>query len=250
MKDVNKLYPVSLTKRVIAFLIDSFIVNFTRSILIQILILFWLQKYIANFAKGFEFVFGANVKSSDISSVHISYLTQSQLFPRFLISFGIIISIGFIYNLILLSTKWSATIGQKIVGIFAVSKNEKSMKWYQIIARSFWVIFPLNAILFLVIYQIVRHINNATLLSPKVFMLIIGIGLLVWYDMFFFTKDKLFMHDFLSATKIVQKNENVKDFLEKIFDFMDKFTPDFNKLINKIKKIRKKNHNQNKKKKK
>jgi len=241
-----KLSPVNFSRRATAFIIDLFIISFIRSICIQVLVLYWLSKYIIDFANGFKFVFGQNVKPSDFSSVHFRYFTQSELFPKFLIFFIFIISIGFIYNLIMLFTKWSATIGQKIVGIFAISRKEKPMKWYHILARSFFAVLPLNAILFLFIYQFLGETGVVKALAPQTFIIIVGVGLLIWYDIFFFTQDKLLMHDVLSSTKIVQKDEFSKGFFEKLFDIMDRLTPDLKKLLSKIGEILKDNKKEKK----
>jgi len=250
MKD-NQLSPVNFSRRMTAFVIDSSIVCVIRVFLLQIFITSWLQKYIINFVNSFKFVFGDNIKPSEFNDTHLRFFMQNELFPRFIMCIIILILVGFIYNLIMLSTKWSATVGQKIVGIFTVSKNENPIKWYQVIARSFLTIFPMNMLFLLSIYQLLGAIGSVKPLSQQIFVLTVGLGALAWYDMFFFTKDKILMHGFLSGTKIVRKGEFSKGFFDIAFDLIDKIIPSLWKMVGKFKDIIKKSSkniaNENKK---
>ena len=253
MKD-STLSAVNFSKRLTAFFIDSLLICLARSIILQISANYWLRKNIINFVNDFRDIFGANFKSANISSIHLRFFMSTNLFPKIILLCIFLLSLSFIYNLILLSSKWSATIGQKIVGIFAVSKNGTKMRWYQILLRSFLAPLPLVGFFVLSAYQVLGEIELIKALNPQTFLLIIGIGFLAWYDLFFFTEDKLLGHDLLSGTKIVKKGEFTKGFFDKAFEFIDKLTPNLGKLIKKIfsifKKSKKNIANTNKKRKK
>lgn len=239
MKKVN-FSPVTCTKRVIAFAIDIFIIQFTRGLLFQVMSFYWLQKHAINLLSEFKFVFRHELDLRQLTYSQVEFIQQHAFFSRFLIVIGVVMLVGFVYNLITLSTKWSATVGQKIVGFYIISsKKEKKLTRSKALLRSVLVSIPLGVSAVLIMLAIAGNWGLGPQISPPMLILSVGFILLCWYDMFFFTKDKLLMHDLLSSTRAVVEVKE-EDFVEKTLNFIDSLVSKSFKMVKKAWKKRKK----------
>lgn len=233
--DKDQIAPARIKKRIFAFIIDIFIVYFLRFFYIHLALQFWLMRYVMDFLHKYEQLFG-KVDFNRITNVEIDFFSKSDLFIQikwFVVGLFII---PIFYNMVLFFTKWSATIGQKLVNIRVVSKNGSEMKFYQIIARSIALMIPwlfsffvvLNQ--YLVIHKIGNPLNNTSLI---IFMMIF----LSWYDLAVLTKNKLVFHDYITRTRVVEDNVANFDGKSSIFKrlFVINFVEEFRKFKNNIK---------------
>lgn len=231
----NQTIPATIKKRIIAFGIDAFIMYLLRFFYINFAIHFWLLKSSVNFLKDYEVLFG-KIDFSRITNIEINFFLKSHLFLQiewFIIGLFII---PIVYNMVLLFTKWSATIGQKIMGICVVSKNGGKPKFYQIIARSIFVVIPWVLMFFVILNQYLVDHKFAPSLD-RTSLILFMIIFLSWYDLAILTKNKLVFHDYVTLTKVVIKNtenyEHKESFLKRIF--FANFVEDFKEFKNGVK---------------
>ena len=199
-----------ISNRFFACLIDMFFVYLLRFFYINISIELWLRRSIEMFMEKYKILYGAfNLKK--ITLIEVYYFLNSSLFRELVIFVIGIFLIGVAYNLLFLSTKWSATIGQKLLGMYAVSKSGRRMRFYQIILRSFAVILPWFFMFVVLFCKSLADFGVKGLIDKTSFVVSI-IAFISWYDLIFLTKNKLVFHDLLTGTRvIVRNNEKYED---------------------------------------
>ena len=239
----NNFIPAPLKKRFFAFYIDVFVVYLIRFFYINFSIQFWLKRYFLEFLKNYELLFG-KLNFAKLTNIEISYFAKSQLFSQIIYFIIGIFLIPIIYNMIFFFTKWSATIGQKIMNICVISKNGNKMNFIQIILRSFVLMIPWILSFFVVIFQILssRNLIPSMTNGTVILFLLIFLG---WYDIAFITKNKLVFHDYITKTRTVIKNnkkyENEKSLLDILFiDSFKKFKNNIKNQIEKVKDLKEK----------
>lgn len=233
--DNNQITPAAIKKRIFAFFIDIFFVYIIRFFYIHLAIQFWLIKYVMDFLHEYEQLFG-KIDFNKITNVEMDFLLRSDLFIQIkLFIIGLFI-IPIFYNMVLFFTKWSATIGQKLVNIHVVSKSGSKMKFYQVIARSVALMIPWFFSFFVVLnqYLVIHKIGNPLNDSSVVIFMIIFLS---WYDLAILTKNKLAFHDYITRTRVIENNTiNYSDkpsILKKLFVL--NFADEFQKFKNNIK---------------
>lgn len=200
----------------------------------------FLKDDIIEYSKMFNAIFG-NQELQSLKVIHVEFFLRSDLYRKFETLVLFIFAIPFLYISIFLFTKWSATPGQKILGLKTFSYENKKPKWYNIIFRAFFIILPW---FFVFLFQINKFLSNfgyGTIISPRtVFFLLILFA--SYYDLVFFTKDKLTISDFCSRTKVMQKdngNSNrgffkpLKDFYKEKMNEAKKIKEEYKKTKNK-----------------
>ncbi len=221
--------PVS--NRFFAFLIDVFFVYLLRFLYINLSIQFWLREPIQSFMAKYKMLYGAfNIKR--VTPIEIYYFLNSSLFKQLVVFVIGIFLIAVIYNLILLSTKWSATIGQKLLGVYVVSKNGEKMKFYQVLARSFAVVLPWFFMFIVLFYKSLADLGATEMLDKTSFVISIII-FLSWYDLVFLTKNKLVFHDLLTGTRVIVKN--TEKYENESYSIWKVLFPNFKDMYNGIK---------------
>ena len=199
----NKTIPATTISRIFAFLIDAFCVYIFRFFYIIFSLRFFLKDKLFVLLKNYEMLFGKfNIKK--MTQVELNYIIRSDFFKCFVIFLIGAFLISTIYNLILLSTKWSATVGQKLLKIYVVSKDDSKIKPWQIVLRSFLVVIPWAIIFVIMDLKIITDLSPLNLISKNMLTIFIVI-VLTWYDLVFFTKNKLTLHDCLTSTKVIMK---------------------------------------------
>ena len=85
------------------------------------------------------------------------------------------------------------------------SNNGSKISILQNIGRSFLMIIPSISLFILSLIVIFNEELLKTIIDTNLFLLY-SILLLSWYDMIFFTKDKILFHDFATKTRVVVNN--------------------------------------------
>lgn len=204
VKENKILIAAPASTRFFAFLIDVFFVYLLRYFYISFSFVFWLKKPIEEFLKRYEMLYG-KFNYNNITNIELNYFFNSVLFKQIIIFIIGIFLIAVLYNLIFFLTKWSATIGQKIMGIYVVNKNGEKMKSYQAIARSVLLMVPWAFLFVIMFYKTLSDFNLAEQLDKTSFIISIFI-FLSWYDLIFLTKNKLVFHDYITSTRTITKN--------------------------------------------
>lgn len=220
--------------RFFAFLIDFFIVYIFRVIYFNLSIKLFLKEQILDFAKKYESLYG-KFDVNNITQAETIFFLQSNLFKILIVFFVFLFLIASVYNIICICTKWSSTIGQKIFHIHIVSSDGKKLNVYQIIARSILIVVPWA---FMFILSILMSVNvlNLNNVFDKNLLLISGFAFISWYDMIFFTKDKILFHDLISKTRVVVDNpEKYMD--TKQYNFLKFLFPDFKGMYTDLKDV-------------
>ncbi len=200
----KKIISAPVSSRFLAFLIDIFFVYLLRFLYINLSLQFWLKEPIQTFMTKYKMLYGS-FNLGKLTPVEIYYFLNSSLFKQLAVFVIGVFLIAVVYNFVLFSTKWSATIGQKIMGIRIASKNGEKMKFYQVLARSFAVVLPWFFIFVILFYKSLADLGLTEMLDKTSFVVSIVI-FLSWYDLVFFTKDKLVFHDLLTGTRAIIGN--------------------------------------------
>ena len=210
-----------------------------RFLYIYLSLFIWLQKYIKDFVENYKELYGEFQK---VSVLEINYFLKSELLVQIIYFLIGIFIIPVIYNMIFFSSKWSATIGQKLMNICVVSKNNSKITWYQTIFRSILLMFPWFLSFIVVSNQVLASKNISVSLDDTSLSLFVLI-FLGWYDLIFVTKNKLVFHDFITRTKVVIKNNDKYKPSDSIFkklviDGFKKCKQNIKDSINNYKKIK------------
>lgn len=201
MKNIELSY-APIRSRFLAFLIDFTIVYILRILYINLSNFLYFKNIVNDFIKKYHDLYGT---IASFAEINFQYILKSEFFNILLIYALSIFFISSVYNIICLSTKWSSTIGQKILGIHIVSNNGSKISILQNIGRSFLMIIPSISLFILSLIVIFNEKLLKTIIDTNLFLLY-SILLLSWYDMIFFTKDKILFHDFATKTRVVVNN--------------------------------------------
>lgn len=201
MKNIELSY-APIRSRFLAFLIDTFIIYIIRFVYLSLSNALYFNDLLKNFITTYYEKYG-EIKS--INEFNTQYIFESNFFKILIIYIVSIFFISTIYNIICLSTKWSSTIGQKILGIHIVSSNGSKINILQNIGRSFLIILPSISLFIFSLIVIFNEELLKTIIDTNLFLLY-SLLLLSWYDMIFFTKDKILFHDFATKTRVVVNN--------------------------------------------
>lgn len=201
MKNIELSY-APIRSRFLAFLIDAIIVYICRIFYMYFLNIIYLREAYNSFVRKYYEIYG-EIKS--LSELDLSYILNSNFFKVLIFSLVLAFLMTSIYNIICLSTKWSSTIGQKILGIHIVSSNGSKINILQNISRSLLVVVPSISIFVIFLISIFNSSLLQAMINNNLFLLY-SILLLSWYDMIFFTKDKMLFHDFATRTRVVVNN--------------------------------------------
>lgn len=228
----NNLSYAPIRSRFLAFIIDFSIVYFVRILYIQLSFLLYFQNDLNLFLIEYEKLYG---KISSISDIELQFFLNSNLFGEILFFVSSLFFVGTVYNIIFLLTKWSSTIGQKLLGIHITSSNGNKLNLLQIISRSILIVMPyyIFFILFL-LYTLNTLTNNNTVMQDL--LLIYGVAYICWYDMIFFTKDKILFHDLLTKTRVVINTPDTY-YDSKLMKVINFIIPDFRDIYSNFKKL-------------
>lgn len=232
MKD-NKIFFAPIKSRFFAFLIDFLIVYGIRILYINLIMSFFLKEEAINFSNKYQLLYG-NFNIENITRAEITFFLQSNLLKILIVFFIVLFFISSIYNIICLSSRWSSTIGQKILDIHIVSSNGKKINVYQIILRSILIVIPWFFMFILIILILINAIGLTNIFG-KNFMLLSVFAFISWYDMIFFTKDKIMFHDLITKTRVILNNP--KNYNNEKNVFLNFLFPDFKGMYNNLKQI-------------
>lgn len=226
MMNNEKMIAAPVRNRFFAFLIDVFLVYLIRFFYINLSLRLWLKDPIINFLQKYKLLYG-ELNFNKITPIEITYFLNSNLFRTLILFFCGIFIIPVIYNAILFSTKWSATIGQKLLGIYVVSKNGEKMNFLQILFRSIFINVPWAFIFIVMFAKMLSDYGIYGIMNQQYFIISL-ILFLSWYDLIFLTKNKLIFHDIITGTRVIVKDaekyeqENLDNIWKYIFpDFKD-----------------------------
>lgn len=204
MENNNQIIAAPIKNRFFAFLIDAFCVYLIRFFYIMLSLNFWLGNKIIDFTKKYELLYG-KFNVDKLTLVELAFILDSPLFKNIIFFIAGAFLLSMLYNGIFFSTKWSATIGQKLLGIYVVSKDGGKISSLQIIFRSILTMVPWIFIFFVMCFKLLFDFGMPTFMTKEIFVIAI-ILFLTWYDLIFFTKNKLVFHDLLTSTRVVVRH--------------------------------------------
>ncbi len=229
------MVPAAIRKRIFAFGIDVFIVYVLRFFYVNLAIQFWLIKYILKFLEEYERLFG-KIDFSRITNAEVNFFLKSNLFTQLKWFIVGLLIIPIFYNMFFFFTKWSATLGQKLMSIYVVSTSGTKMKFYHVVARSITLVIPWILSFFVVLNQYLVNHNIGNSLSDSSFIIFM-IVFLSWYDLAFLTKNKLVFHDYITFTRVIENTKTNYVGKPSIFKkfFVINFVDEFKKFKSNIK---------------
>lgn len=235
----TKIVAAPVKNRIFAFAIDSFLVYLIKVLYIHISWTLWLKNPIISFLEKYNSLFG-EVNPSKITSIEISFFIKSALFPKLMLLVAGVFLISIIYNFVFFCTKWSATVGQKLLGIYNVSKDGSKIRIHQALFRSVLVVLPYFFLFLVLFYQSLAGYNIVEKLNQTTFVIALII-FVSWYDLIFITKDKLVFHDYLSSTRVILKNPD--NSYKEDSSLLNLVFPDFKGMFNSLRTTIKENIN-------
>ena len=166
-----------------------------------------------------------------ITNIEVVFFLRSDLFKNLVLFVIGMFMVSMLYDVIFLLTKWSATFGQKICGIYVISKDGQKIKWYQCLVRGVMMNTPWMFIFFIIfgknlsIYEINVVDKQTFIISMLLF--------LSWYDLAFLTKSKIVFHDYITKTLVVVKNK--EKYIHNDSNILNILFPDFRDLYRNLK---------------
>ena len=228
----NKLAYAPVRSRILALLIDSFIVYILRLICMQFFSYFIINKNRETlFLEYNELV----KRMAEGKKIELYSLLQSDFFNVFIILGILLFCVSIVYNAICFSTKMSASVGQKLLGLKVVSTNGKNMNIWQIFSRSCLIMLPWLSLFFVLFSIMLGFINFGNEIGKN----ILGVYVLLfitWYDMIFFTKEKIMFHDLTTKTRVIIKNPSTY-YESKAMKVINFIIPDFKEMFLNMKNV-------------
>jgi uncharacterized RDD family membrane protein YckC len=225
--------------RLVAFLIDTLLVNFVKSIYVYRI----ANVFLKNKMLAFLLAMKQDLKIeqfNELTPEQLSYFVSSPFFTDVSIFVFSVFFLSMLYNIVCFCLK-GATIGQRIMKMHLVSFAGNPPKIYQFFLRTFAIFLPWLMIFIVALQSFLAQyqLSNITIGSIQITLLIY----ITWYDLVFFTKKKATMHDLISKTMLVFDDSNrQKTFIEKIIptprEFVDKLKKEFKKQFDKIRELR------------
>ena len=202
--DNSKFIVAPVKNRFFAFLIDVFFVYLIRFFYTNIALNFWLKNEVMLFLNKYKLLFG-DVNLKRITNIEVMFFLRSNLFKELMLFVAGIFIISIAYDIVFQLSKWSATLGQKFLGIYVISKNGEKIRWYQAVIRGIMINIPWIFISF-IMFSKELVVYDVDIIDKQTFIISI-ILFLSWYDMIFLTKNKIVFHDYVSRTLVVVKNK-------------------------------------------
>ncbi len=228
----NKLAYAPVRSRILALLIDSFIVYILRILCMQIFSVLFLE----NNQESLFLEYNSLIKKiTEGDSVTLQILLQSSFFRVFGSLVVLLFLVAVIYNIICFSTKMSASVGQKVLGLKVVSANGQKMNIWQILSRSLLIVLPWF-LLFLILFSIMFGLISLNNEFDKNLVVIYVILFMTWYDMIFFTKEKIIFYDLATKTRVIIKNPDTY-YESKSMKVINFIIPDFKEMFLNMKNV-------------
>lgn len=257
MKNSKQIFQLaSSTRRLGAFLLDVFFVYILRIITAQILIKSWLFNSFLFFRTEFLLMFKVEFGSSQLTEVQKYFLLNHEFFRNFIIFLFLVFFIGFFYDFFCFISKFSGSLGQRILKLHVVTKESKKLDKITGLRRAVFVSMPFLILFLMFLYESMALSGFATLIDKNLFIVVVILIPLIWYDTYLFTNDKLILHDIFSKTRVVSlfkatgKVEQKMNFLQTLiknpvqlikFDYLTKIKNSYLNFVKKnIKKTKKK----------
>jgi uncharacterized RDD family membrane protein YckC len=190
-------------RRSAAAAIDMFIANFIRMVFFAILGELWMKQQLINFWAEFKAKFDSDIIGNDPE--RIQFLINNSLFKNALIFLLVVFMSGAFYYIILNQSKWSATIGKKLMKIVIVNNDGTKLTFFQSLSHYFLSIVPWFFILYIFSYQMMHGVNIYEAITKNMFNLIFGLITLAWLQVHLITKKKTTAPDLICKTIVVAK---------------------------------------------
>lgn len=228
--DAKQLYNAKATKRILAFLIDMFIVNILRSFIQTFAIPQKLLLKSMNAWQQFRDIY-PNAKLSALRGYHFDFIINSAIYESLLRWLIVCIFTGIVYNIIcyLLAKR---TIGEKCMSLQVVNiNNEEKPSGFRLVLRGILRSLPLIIIsnlilfqmLFMIDFQILapKTLKSVRILSalvsfsnPYIVLFIAFLLMMLWYNIYCITP-RYIATDVLSLTRVIDmklfiENEKLK----------------------------------------
>ena len=235
----SKLAYAPIRSRLLALLIDSCIVYILRIIFMKIFTYIFVTKDYANLLLEYNIIV---TKISLGEKIGLQNLLQSNFFNLFITLSILLFLVSTLYNAVCFSTKMSASVGQRLLGLKVVSANGQNMNILQIFSRSLLIMLPWLSLFFILLSMMLSFINftnefDKNLLAIYIFLL------MTWYDMIFFTKEKIMFHDLITKTRVIIREPD-KYYESKSMKIINFIIPDFGEMFTNMKDIIKKHINE------
>ena len=228
----NKLPYAPIRSRILALFIDSGIVYILRIIFMQIFSILFIKDNQESLFLEYKIL---AEKISKGETVTLQTLLQSNFFTLMIILVSTLFLVSILYNIICFSTKMSASIGQKVLGLKVVSTSGQNMNIWQIISRGFLIILPWF-LLFLILFSIMFGLISLNNEFDKNLVVIYVILFMTWYDMIFFTKEKIIFYDLATKTRVIIKNPDTY-YESKSMKVINFIIPDFKEMFLNMKNV-------------
>ena len=218
--DAKQLYNANAMKRIIAFLIDMFIINILRSFVQSFIIPQKMLLKSMNAWQQFRDIY-PNAKLSALRSYHFDFIINSAIYESLLRWLVVCIFTGIVYNVIcyLLTKK---TIGEKCMSLRVVNiKDDERPNRFKLILRGILRSIPLIVVsnlmlfqmLFMIDFQVLapKTLKSVRILSalvsfsnPYIVLFIALLLLMLWYNIYFITP-RYIATDVLSLTRVIDE---------------------------------------------
>lgn len=207
----NKIKYASALERSSAYLIDSFILLFIRSVAITSIYMVFFNKKIVEILNQYRLIFekGDYTRTSPEvmefmkSSGAISY-SLSLIF----ISVLIFITIGCFYYTLMNMSSWKTTIGGKLTGFYTVTNKNEKISLHRGFVRYFLSILPWFLACFLTIKIFALFISgqNIEIVTQESHNILVFTGILyvTWYDLVLFNSKKKTVYDLICGTVVIK----------------------------------------------
>jgi uncharacterized RDD family membrane protein YckC len=201
----------TIRSRILAFLIDLTIVYFFRSLYLFVALTYWFEKKTLLFFGILKEDMGLDY--NDVHSItveHIEFFLNSDYFTNFVFFVSGIFLVSILYNFVCFCFL-KASLGQRVFKIHIADRHGENVNKLKFLQRSVLIIVPW-IVLFLTVFQIVLSKFKLSSVDNSLVTLFLLL-FLSWYDLIFFTGEKIVLHDFFSKTMPVFDDPNRKEYL-------------------------------------
>ncbi len=193
---------VNSFRRSFASLIDMFIANFIRMIVLTILGHLFIINKVREFSIAFKENFGSEIIGRNPD--RIRFLVEHSVFKLILLSMFLVFISGALYHILLNSSKWKATIGKKLMKIIIIKNNGQKLTFLESSAHYFLSIVPWFFTIYIFAYHLIHAVSIYVAITGNVFNLIFGLMTLAWLQIHLITKKKTTVYDMICNTVVVR----------------------------------------------
>jgi uncharacterized RDD family membrane protein YckC len=200
-KDPEKEKYASSLRRSLASGIDIAIVVALRTITIQLLGMFWINRQMIRLQSDFKEFFGTDMPKG--TPQHMQFIFHHPFVIHFLLFIAILIFIGALYHALLNSSSWRATVGKRVMGIMLLNKSDESvLSFSKAMLHYFLSVMPFAFIVYLIIFQAQHDLSLVQAVTASNFNSFFSMLFLIWLQPHLFTKKRTTSYDIICKTVV------------------------------------------------